>query len=494
MMPIIERYKIFESYEKEKDDRAVWAEFTHADKTVIVKSFSVGDGCVIRFMPTEIGEWSYTTHSGGAVKHGSFVCTERTGDNHGMVETSEYSFRYADGTRYIPFGTTCYAWTHQPIDLIKATLKTLKKSPFNKVRMGVFPKSMAYNNNDPEFYPFEKTDGKWDVDKPCESFWQRFERCIAALDALGIEADVILFHPYDRWGFASLGRDDCLKYLDYCVRRLSAYKNVWWSLANEYELLLDKTYDDWDAFAQRIKDVDIYGHLISIHNFCKPYPKRDWMTHCSIQSAQTELALLWRSEYGIPVIDDECGYEGNLEFGWGNLTAFELINRMWTCIVNGGYCTHGETFHRDDEIIWWAKGGGKLIGKAVPRIAFLKKLLEEIGDVQPLIRLEYLSQMEVSGQGTEFMQAMKDLPKSEQDRVTVSMIPKACGNDKYRLFYYGSGCPLFVHVASPDYGEYKVETIDVWTMARTVVCEKASGDYTVKLPAKGGMAVLLTKI
>lgn len=36
---------------------------------------------------------------------------------------------------------------------------------------------------------------------------------------------------------------------------------------------------------------------------------------------------------------DETGYEGNLPFGWGNLSAFELVNRFWTVCVQGGYCT-----------------------------------------------------------------------------------------------------------------------------------------------------------
>ena len=57
---------------------------------------------------------------------------------------------------YYPFGTTVYALAHQEESIIEETLDTLKNSPFNKVRMCVFPKHCQYNNNEPRFYPFEK--------------------------------------------------------------------------------------------------------------------------------------------------------------------------------------------------------------------------------------------------------------------------------------------------------------------------------------------------
>ena len=65
-------------------------------------------------------------------------------------------FGYEDGTPYVPIGTTCYAWTHQGDALEEQTLATLRTAPFNKMRMCVFPKSYAYNANEPVYYPFER--------------------------------------------------------------------------------------------------------------------------------------------------------------------------------------------------------------------------------------------------------------------------------------------------------------------------------------------------
>jgi hypothetical protein len=138
------------------------------------------------------------------------------------------------------------------------TLHTLAASPFNKIRFCVFPKSYAYNTNEPAHFAFLKgADGKFDFNRPDPEF-------LAALRAthprpagkLGIEADLILWHPYDRWGFADMTDAEDDRYLRYCIARLGAFRNVWWSLANEYDFMTDrpaghrgnKQWEDWDRF------------------------------------------------------------------------------------------------------------------------------------------------------------------------------------------------------------------------------------------------------
>lgn len=37
--------------------------------------------------------------------------------------------------------------------------------------------------------------------------FQHIEDCIQKLAALGIEADIIVMHPYDRWGFSKMTAD-----------------------------------------------------------------------------------------------------------------------------------------------------------------------------------------------------------------------------------------------------------------------------------------------
>ena len=195
--------------------------------------------------PPTTGEWRYETQSatpGLNGRSGTFTVTAPTGNNHGPIEIFRtFYLRYADGTAYHPFGTTCYAWTHQPPAMQEQTLQTLAAAPFNKIRFCVFPKSYAYNTNEPPHFAFTKgADGAFVFDRPDPEFWRHFEKRILDLQKLGIEADLILWHPYDRWGFADMtdAQDD--RYLRYCIARLGAFRNVWWSLANEYDFMTDR--------------------------------------------------------------------------------------------------------------------------------------------------------------------------------------------------------------------------------------------------------------
>ena len=73
--------------------------------------------------------------------------------------------------------------------------------------MGVFPKDYPFNVNAALHAIFEAgPDGKEDFDRPNPLAFRHFEAQVGALRDLGIEADIIIFHPYDRWGYANMAR------------------------------------------------------------------------------------------------------------------------------------------------------------------------------------------------------------------------------------------------------------------------------------------------
>ena len=246
--------------------------FRHEGESVTVRGFYDGDGAYkVRFSPPAQGSWRYETRSNRPElngKGGSFAVGPPSAENHGPVQVFQtFYFRHADGLPYHQLGTTCYAWVHQPRELQEQTLKTLAAAPFNKIRFCVFPKSYYIaNKNEPDRFAFEKrADGKFDFSRPDPEFWRLFERRILDLQKLGIEADIILWHPYDRWGFSEMSDKEDDRYLRYCIARLSAYRNVWWSLANEYGFMTDrrpgghggnKQWDDWDRAGDRLYKVD----------------------------------------------------------------------------------------------------------------------------------------------------------------------------------------------------------------------------------------------
>ncbi|MDR1640826.1 MAG: DUF4038 domain-containing protein [Clostridiales bacterium] len=474
------------------------AVFTNKTQSFTVPSFWDGEGrYAIRFMPQTEGEWSYTAAIDGKELSGNFLCIPSKA--HGLVKAVGEGFQYEDGTRYLPFGTTCYAWTHQTQELEEQTLATLRISPFNKVRMCVFPKSMPYNNNEPELFPYaKKEDGSWDIDRPDPEFWKHLEKRISDLQTLGVEADLILLHPYDRWGFSKLSPEEDVKYLKYCVARLSAYSNVWWSLANEYDFVASKTLEDWDCYGETVSKADIYGHLTSVHNGFVKYPKRYWTTHRSIQSGDVRKVNLWKDEYHLPVIVDECGYEGDIEYSWGNLSAFEMVNRIWTVVTRGGYCTHGETFHREDEVLWWAKGGA-LRGESPERIAFLRNLLQSIPESLETAKKNAFSidpndKDSKALEENPFAKSLMSLPEHERNDFLSQFMPNMISSGSYSLNYLGRECRSIMDLKLPENGKYKIELIDAWEMTRTALHDSVSGNIKLRLPGKEGIAILVTRL
>jgi hypothetical protein len=226
------------------------AEFRFKNRIVKPDGFYDGDGVYrIRFMPDSQGAWTYATRSNRPElngKTGEFQCVAPSGKNHGpVVVRNTWHFGYADGTPYYQVGTTCYAWAHQGAKLEEQTLATLQNAPFNKMRMCVFPKDYAFNKNEPEFYPFPRdAAGKNDFTRFDPKFFQHFEGRVRDLLNLGIEADLILFHPYDRWGYKNMPSEVDDRYLSYLVARLAAFRNVWWSMANEYDFMKEKKLSD----------------------------------------------------------------------------------------------------------------------------------------------------------------------------------------------------------------------------------------------------------
>jgi len=445
--------------------------FAFGAREIRVPGFYDGDGLYrVRFMPDTEGKWTFTTSSTAPEldnKTGDFACIGARPGQHGPVSVrNRFHFAYADGTPYFPFGTTCYAWTHQSLTMQDETLRTLKATRFNKLRMGVFPKDYIYNSNEPLYTAFlQAANGREDFDRPNPVMFRHFEKQVGVLRELGIEADIIIFHPYDRWGYCDMGAARDFRYVRYLAARLAAYSNVWWSLANEYDFLLDcKPISQWDRYFQILEETDPYRHLKSIHNG-EPSMNFDhrkpWINHVCIQNWDVKRTGEWRQEWGKPVINDEPEYEGNIPRPWGNITARELVHRFWLTVMRGGYAGHGETYMHPEDLLWWAKGG-VLRGESWRRIGFLRDLLER--DVR-----DGLSPL--TGERWEF-----------------GRVSGAIDGD-VRYLYFGEHQPLQWAVGLPkEDGEYEIDLIDTWEMTIQPL-EKMPLPVSPGLRQRGGSVV-----
>jgi Domain of unknown function (DUF5060)/Protein of unknown function (DUF4038)/Domain of unknown function (DUF5605) len=458
------------------------ARFVFAHRTVEVAGFYDGDGRYkARFSPDSVGQWSFETTSNAKELSGltgEFECVAGADGNHGPVGTAhQFHFQYADSSAYFPFGTTCYSYGFIGEPYAGQTLKNLKEAGFNKVRMCLLPKPLG--KMQPVAMPFERIgeplapgaedlqDGgaskeKFDLARLNPAYFQHVEQKILELQAAGIEADVILFHPYDAWGFKAMGQEADDRYLSYAVARLSAYRNVWWSIANEYDLVKSKSMTDWDRFFRIVQESDPYGRLRSIHHSRVVYDhSKPWCTHASLQEYDFEKSAERQAAWNKPIIYDEIQYEGNIARRWGNLSAEEMTHRFWKAIIYGVYATHGETFISTDGSPVWSDAG-ELHGESAARITYLRKLLEKSGTTG-LMAAEnpyYLN----AGNAAELI-----------------------------LYYFDYHCVGEYEFPLPENVKFKATEIDPWAMTATELPGTFSGKSKITLSGKPYRAVLFEK-
>lgn len=467
-------------------DVSLEAEFENGSHTIAVPGFYDGEGIYrIRFSPDRLGQWRYVTRSDEAAlagRRGSFACVEPSGDNHGPVRVVNVHYlEYSDGSPYYAVGTTAYQWTSVKQSVQERTLQTLASSPFNKIRMCVFPKRYSYGNDtEPWMLPFKRNGDENDPTQPNYEFFQNFDRRVRQLMNMGVQADVILFHPYDKWGYYKMGEAMNEQYVRYLVARLSAFRNVWWSLANEWDVPRIKEEIDWEGIGNLLHREDPHQRLRGIHNWYYDEShfydhSRPWITHVSAQSYFFFNAIKWRNQYRKPLLIDEMRYEGDVRSSWGNMNAQEMTSYFWKAGLSGAYGTHGDTFRNDSdtetEVRWWAKGG-TLMGQSPARIDFFKSIMEAAPVIEMKPELVRLTDEEV--------------PNHIPDRNDGKLIT-ALNNSVFTLLkegeYYLSytedaGRTIQLNLAGDT--DYTLEEIDTWNMtvgAETVV---APGEFKFK--------------
>ena len=442
-------------------DVSLTATFRQNNRALTVEGFYDGGAIYkVRFMPDELGEWSWTTASNAPSLNGQsgvFQCVAPEAGNHGPVSVRDgYHFAYADGTAYVECGTTCYAWAFQPEATQRQTIDTLAASPFNKLRMCLFPKWYQHNRKEPPLYPFPRNGETNDYSTFNAAYFQHFDRLILELSGIGVQADLILFHPYDKWGYQSMPAAVDDRYLRYVIARFSAYRNVWWSLANEFDLLRAKTTADWDRYARILGEYDAFDHLRSIHYSRYQYEYgRGWCTHAGVQDSRLQLGAQWRSDWGKPVVFDECRYEGNIASRWGNISGDAMTRRFWQAAAQGCYCGHGETYLDPNDTLWWSHGGA-LHGTSPAKIAFLRRLLEETIALGP---------------GPIGFTNFNDDPMGARR-----------ANDSAIFYYFDEHQPAEGIFVLPEGKTYTAEYIDTLELTRTPLPGEYTGKAEVKLP------------
>jgi hypothetical protein len=306
------------------------------------------------------------------------------------------------------------------------------------------------------------------------------------LKNMGVEADLILFRPYDKgkWGFDMAGQEVNKRFARYMVARYAAFRNIWWSLANENSFIKSMSDEDWDELFKLVQEKDPYNHLRSIHNADRIYDyNKPWVTHASLQYYNVVKApfgtSILRDVYKKPIMNDENKYEGDIKSRWGQLSGEEMTFVFWNAMIGGGYATHGESYKRSP----WISYGGRLTGFSPSRIDFLKKIVES-GPKEGLEPIDHFYETNIAGKAGE-----------------------------YYLIYFGKDKPGKWDFILPKKGlstgeKYKVDIIDTWNMTIKAVNKTFEiipipgnrykfidkNNSAIKLPKRPYMALLIYKV
>jgi len=347
--------------------------------------FDGGHVWKIRIMPDQEGRWTFRTISNDPAlsgKSGSFTVTAAGAGDRGPIRVANsYHFAYADGAPYFMLGTTQYGGLIAGAGERERMLGRLQHSAFNKARFMLLGGAFFEGKDVPR--PFETgADGKMDLSRPNPAYFREVEKGLRGLQSQHVQADLILFIPYAEalgpGNVSDMGPKADEAYLRYAVARLAAFDNVWWTVANEYDLF--KVQKDWNRLGELVSRADPYRHLLSIHHSVLGYydNRQPWITHVNIQDVTMQrlakgprnlgaIALDARA-IGKPVVVDEYGYEGDNGLTWGSFSGREIVDMHWSVAMAGAYGSHGESFYGASDAL-------DFVGDSPPRLAFLKEVL-----------------------------------------------------------------------------------------------------------------------
>jgi len=320
---------------------------------------------------------------------------------------------------------------------------------------------------------------------------------------MGIEADVILFNLYMGGypgGLKCLGGPNASDYdlgpdtlfLKYIVARLAAFRNVWWSMSNEWNQCSCKWADAgtnpcpaakdfsdpgcgvdgsnspalhtpiWDELFKTVASEDPSHHLTSIHNNGYLYNySQPWITHFSIQHTHNKPHTLWGLYGRKPFVWDEVKYEGSVASNWGSLSGPQMVLRFWWGAAVGAYGGHGEVYndatskhcgtsaaHGGNS---WSGGGGFLCGQSPERIAWFKAYIQDTSLHPPFEECE--------GDDDGYVHTL------------------TCGTE-YLMFHFYNANPFannsFQYVSLPIGKKMRQELLQPWEMKTSLIWEPKS--------------------
>lgn len=361
--------------------------FRHASgREIAVNGFYDGDSTWrVRFMPLELGRWTYISESNDSSLHGkrdSLIAVKPAKSYlHGPLRAQGLHFLHADGTRPFLISTRLSCQFAPPASW-DGVIAFLREHRINRVLfvMG------GVHGQIKDLYG----DGGADLWRYDVARFQAIDRFIDALRRVDILASPYFYYFNDHHQRRLTAEQD-EAFLRYGMARFGAFANVMPVLANEVEQKSnDRTvaqYDlsshQWaDRMGAMLKSLAVFGLPVTVHNPMETRTAknpgfftllRDWpFRWADFQLRQMQVGavgaatairddvsepndpvynarsyarhnelLIELRRFGVPVINEEPGYEMEGTHPWNSQSSTSVRQTFWTAAAAGAYAMWG---------------------------------------------------------------------------------------------------------------------------------------------------------
>ena len=482
-------------------DMTLTARFRHESGTpaVTVHGFWDGDGrggvrgnvFKVRFCPTTAGRWtleaveSNVASLDGQREGAAVLATPSDHPGFWMPDPDSPDgrwYRRSDGSHPYLYGNTHYTFLSRmtrdgPRRDDRGIAEDVRANArcFRKLRFGVH--GGRYTHPDAKPYVDDAgrptDDGDFSHRPNPAWFHERVDAAVAAAYECDLVADIILSGPDTREARAALragaGGGDPTPYLRYMAARYGAYPNVWFCLANEWNIKDPHFSAEAVRRAGRILRRYLpYPTPVSIHGRPADWDRAlnadpPWHDHVILQGKIKRLAksadFIARNVArggGVPVVNDELGYEGRGD----EFSRDDVIEGHLGAFLGGGYGTTGHKPGSKTGHYFW--GGFRLEEHTAARhLAWLRRIIDA--------RIAFWTMRPVAAEKTCF----KGLPDSARAMVS--------GDGRHVVL--GTREATKEIVANLPDGAWRIVRYDVIAMKEKVLAQRAEGRFAFPAPA-----------
>jgi hypothetical protein len=293
-----------------------------------------GRKMVIRFTPTEAGEWVYRV-SGNIKKfegqQGSF--TAAASEAPGFLRAANvHHWAYTEGNKpHLWMGSTELRFPFDPEPYFLAAVDARTKQKFNHLRGVILggPADQAYTA----------------PDQPSLPHFQQLDRRIRLLNEKGMVADLILAGPRDHLTKVFPTWEQRRRFIRYLVARYAGL-NITWQGVEDFE-----SYTDGRALLKELggylKEMDPYQHprTSAARMTSAPLAEDGWVHFAAYGSGDNHLGAIEHQLFKLPFVNLEFAREdsGAGKKGPQDVDSDTFRRRLWNSTMDGQYLTYANT-------------------------------------------------------------------------------------------------------------------------------------------------------